>query len=211
MTPRHLVLLGDSILDNAPYTRPAPDTAAHLRRLIGQEWTVELLALDGARMADMREQVARLDRPSVAVLSIGGNDVTRHVSLLSGPATSARDVIGELLAIVEAFGAQYDAVLDSLRPVVRRLVLCTIYDVPLEPPELARLARVPIALLDDRIVRAGAARGLEVIDLRAVCTEAADFTLEIEPSAQGARKIAQAIAAVVERPAELTWGRVLAS
>ena len=35
MAPRHLLLLGDSILDNAPYTTPKPDTAAHLRRLIG--------------------------------------------------------------------------------------------------------------------------------------------------------------------------------
>lgn len=210
MQSRHLVLLGDSILDNAPYTRPAPDTAAHLRRLIGQEWTVELLAMDGARMADMREQLVRIDRPATAVLSIGGNDLTEHIALLTRPATSAGDVIGALLAIADAFAPRYEAVLDALRPLVSRLVLCTIYDVRLEPRALAHLARVPIALVNDRIVRAAAARGLDVIDLRAVCTDDADFVLEIEPSPQGAEKIARAIAAVVDRPGEQRYGRVVA-
>lgn len=210
MVPRHLVLLGDSILDNAPYTTPKPDTAAHLRRLIGERWSVELLARDGARMAEMQEQFVRIDRPATAVLSVGGNDVTRHVGMLAKPATSAREILVELLAITDGFAPRYAAVLDALIPRVERLVLCTIYDVRLEPPEIARLARVPIALLNDRIIGAAAARGLEVIDLRAVCTEDADFMLEIEPSPQGAEKIARAIAAVVDRPEAQRYGRVAA-
>lgn len=208
MALRHLVLLGDSILDNAPYTTPKPDTAWHLRRLIGERWSVELLARDGARMAEMQEQFVRIDRPSTAVLSIGGNDVTRHVGMLAKPASSAKDVLSELLAIADAFAPRYAAVLDALIPRVERLVLCTIYDVRLEPPEIARLARVPIALLNDRIIGAAAARGLEVIDLRAVCTEDADFMLEIEPSPQGAEKIARAVAGVVDGPADQRFGRV---
>ena len=38
--------------------------------------------------------------------------------------------------------------------------------------------------------------GLEVLELRSVCTEDDDYVLEIEPSARGADKIARAIAAV---------------
>jgi hypothetical protein len=202
------VLLGDSILDNAPYTTPKPDTASHLRRLIGERWSVELLARDGARMADMLEQIVRIDRPATAVLSIGGNDATRHVGMLSKPATSTRDVLDELLTIADGFAPRYAAVLDALMPKLERLVLCTIYDVRLVPPEVARLARVPIALLNDRIIGAAAARGLEVIDLRAVCTDDADFMLEIEPSPQGAEKIARAVAGVVDGPADQRYGRV---
>jgi len=208
MALRHLVLLGDSILDNAPYTTPKPDTASHLRRLIGERWSVELLARDGARMADMLEQIVRIDRPATAVLSIGGNDATRHVGMLSKPATSTRDVLDELLTIADGFAPRYAAVLDALMPKLERLVLCTIYDVRLVPPEVARLARVPIALLNDRIIGAAAARGLEVIDLRAVCTDDADFMLEIEPSPQGAEKIARAVAGVVDGPADQRYGRV---
>jgi hypothetical protein len=210
MAPSHLVLLGDSILDNAPYTTPKPDTAAHLRRLIGERWSVELLARDGARMAEMQEQVDLIDGPAVAVLSIGGNDATRYIGMLGKPATSVGGVIGDFLAIADGFAPRYAAVVDALVPRVSRLVLCTLYDVRLEPPEAARLVRLPIALINDRIIGVAIARGLEVIDLRAVCTEDADFTLQIEPSPQGAEKIARAIAAVVDRPDEQRYGRIVA-
>ena len=61
MTIRRVVLLGDSILDNLSYTAPEPDTAAHLRRLLGTDWQVDLLASDGAVMSDMSMQLHALD------------------------------------------------------------------------------------------------------------------------------------------------------
>lgn len=77
-----LCLLGDSILDNAPYTRPAPDTTAHLQQLL-TGWSVERRARDGARMSGVEAQLRGLTaRPTVAVLSIGGNDAVEHVGLL---------------------------------------------------------------------------------------------------------------------------------
>ena len=83
MNRKKLVLLGDSILDNAPYTNPEPDTTAHLQRILGEEWSVTRLALDGAVMADVGDQLGKIDgRPDVAVLSVGGNDVLQHVMLL---------------------------------------------------------------------------------------------------------------------------------
>lgn len=81
-----------------------------------------------------------------------------------------------------------------------RLVVCTIYEPPLENPELARLAQVPLAIFNDRIIRIASRLGVDVLDLRSVCTEPDDFVLEIEPSAEGARKIAGAIAEVVRKP-----------
>jgi hypothetical protein len=38
--PNTVVLLGDSILDNAAYTSPAPDTAARLRELAARDGAV---------------------------------------------------------------------------------------------------------------------------------------------------------------------------
>jgi hypothetical protein len=45
MATQTLVLLGDSILDNNPYTRPRPDTTAHLQRLL-PDWSVQRCAME---------------------------------------------------------------------------------------------------------------------------------------------------------------------
>jgi lysophospholipase L1-like esterase len=212
MPTHRLVLLGDSILDNAPYTLPAPDTTAHLSGLLGSDWAIQRLAQDGARMRDLRSQVGGLTaRPTHAVLSIGGNDAAEHIGVLERRGTSAAALLEELLAIAEEFGRRYEAAAREVAERADRTVLCTIYEVRLEPPLFARLARVPLALLNDRIIAIGARLGLDVLELRSICTEAADFVQQIEPSARGALKIAQAIAAVVRGGPELRSGRVFAA
>ena len=193
-----LALLGDSSLDNKPYVGRQPDTAEHLRQLLGSDWSVELLARDGSIIADVRWQLASLpDTPDCAILSAGGNDAVEHIGLLAQPASSVAEVLAELAQIADAFAERYDLLVDSLAPRVRRLVLCTIYEPPLLDPRAARLARVPLSLLNDRIIRCAASRGLEVVDLRTVCTRPDDFVQEIEPSPAGAQKIAAAIARAV--------------
>jgi hypothetical protein len=197
--PTHkLILLGDSILDNSPYTAPEPDTAAHLRRLLGEAWTVELGARDGAVMDDVPSQLRRAaDAAATAVLSVGGNDVLPHVELLTRPATDAAALFGELLAIADAFGRRYEQVARETADRFGRTVLCTIYEAPLEPARFARLARAPLAVLNDRIIRTAVRLGLEILELRELCTEPGDFVLQIEPSPAGAQKIAEAIARLV--------------
>jgi len=55
---------------------------------------------------------------------------------------------------------------------------------------------VLLTVLNDHILRTAYRLGLDVLDLRAICTIPGDFTLQIQPSAVGAAKIAKAIAAV---------------
>jgi lysophospholipase L1-like esterase len=198
MSRRKVILLGDSILDNRPYTAPAPDTADHLRHILGDGWSVELLARDGATMSDMPRQLRQVsDMAATAFVSVGGNDVTRHIGLLARSGTDAPAVLGELLGIAERFAASYEEVARSVAARVERTVLCTIYEVQLEPPPFADLARIPLAVLNDRIIRTAARSGLEVLELRDVCTAPSDFVMQIEPSAEGARKIASSVAAVL--------------
>jgi lysophospholipase L1-like esterase len=207
-----LVLLGDSILDNARYTTPEPDTASLLRGLLGEEWSVHLLAQDGAAMRDIGPQIRRFEvRPAVGVLSVGGNDAMEHAGLLQRPAKTAADVLEELLQVADDFGRRYESVVRAVTERIPRTVLCTIYEARLEPARHARLARVPLAVLNDRIIRTGMRFGLDVIDLRTVCTEAQDFVLQIEPSARGAAKIAAAITGIVLSEEGLTSGRVFSA
>jgi len=203
MPPQTLVLIGDSILDNAPYTNPLPDTAQHLRELMAPAWSVERLAEDGAIMSSVKGQLVRLgEMPAAAVLSIGGNDATAHIDLLDRATSNSGDVLDELMTITDDFGRRYGKVAKAVADRAGRTILCTIYEARLEPSRYARLARAPLALLNDQIIRTGAALGLDILELRSVCTEADDFVLQIEPSPQGARKIAEAIAAVLNGAGE---------
>jgi hypothetical protein len=195
---QHVALLGDSILDNSPYTAPEPDTSECLQRSLGTAWIVELLARDGATMADLRFQLTHLPKVTdAAVLSIGGNDAVGHIGVLNQRANGSAQVLDQLAKITEEFRAGYRRAIADLQPRVRRVIVCTIYEPPLADSVTARLARVPLTLLNDQIIREASRAGVDVLDLRTVCTEPTDFVKEIEPSPAGARKIAGAIDAVL--------------
>lgn len=103
----------------------------------------------------------------------------------------------QLLTIADEFERAYERVARAVADRAERTILCTIFEVRFEPEEQARLVRVPLGVLNDRIIRIAARLGVDVLELRSVCTEARDFVLQIEPSARGAEKIAEVIAAVL--------------
>jgi hypothetical protein len=88
--------------------------------------------------------------------------------------------------------------------------MCTVYDGDLGP-DRAVAARTGLAIFNDVILRAAVDFQLDVLELRSVCTERADYANPIEPSGQGGLKIARSIAAMVgavqgaSRPARV-WG-----
>jgi hypothetical protein len=211
MTPNSLVLFGDSILDNAPYTGAEPDSTEHLRRLL-TDWTVERRAMDGATMSDIQFQLRkRGSRASVAVLSVGGNDVVEHVHILEPRQANSSELLRQLLRIADDFEEQYESVARLVAAEAERTVLCTIYEVQLEPRQYAELAKVPLALLNDRIIRTAARLGVDVLELRSVCTDPEDFVMQIEPSARGAEKIAHAIANLAQGNRRSTSARVFSA
>ena len=149
-------------------------------------------------IADVEAQLARLPGPvDVAVLSVGGNDGLRHVDFLQQPSSSSGDTLDALIAMADGFAGMYERVVKTVRERAPRLVLCTIYEPPLVGKNTANRARVLLTMLNDGILRAAYRWGLDVLELRAICTDAGDFTLQISPSAAGAAKIAHAIAAAV--------------
>jgi lysophospholipase L1-like esterase len=105
--PIHLVVLGDSAAaglgcekaDQTPGALIAGGIARDLRRRVD----LDVVAVTGARSADLEVQVARaLRRPvDVAVIVIGANDVTHRVPI----AAAARD-LGLAVAALRAAGAE---------------------------------------------------------------------------------------------------------
>ena len=148
-------------------------------------------------MAAVATQLQRFPaNPDLAVLSVGGNDALEHADLLQQPAKSSGETLDALIKMAEGFGEKYEAVVASVRGRSPRVVLCTIYEPPLVGKDTASRARILLALLNDRILRTAYRSASDVLDLRAICTNADDFRMQIEPSASGAAKIGRAIAAL---------------
>jgi hypothetical protein len=193
----HVVLLGDSIFDNAAYVRGGPDVVRQVRERLPDGWRATLLAVDGAVIDDVIQQIPRLPADAThLVLSVGGNDALGHAELLTRSARSSAQVLEWLVDAVEPFERSYALLLDALLTRARPLVACTIYEGNLDRAQ-RRAARAAIAVFDDAIQREARRRDIPVIELRHVCTEPADYANPIEPSVHGGAKIAEAIVRAV--------------
>jgi hypothetical protein len=194
----HVVLLGDSIFDNAAYVGGGPDVITQLREKLPASWRATLGAVDGSTMPDINGQLNNL--PSDAthlVVSIGGNDVLGQSAILGAASHSVADTLLKLADIQAAFRSAYVRTIESVLRRKLPAAFCTIYHPRYPDPVERRVATTALAVINDCIVREVVARDLPLVDLRVVCNEDSDLANPIEPSVQGGGKIATAIAALV--------------
>ena len=181
----HIVLLGDSVFDNAAYTGGAPDVVTHLRGLLPARWRATLCAVDGAATRSLALQLECVPGDaSHLVISIGGNDAVENADLLSMCVTSSAQALGAFANRLASFEQAYQDAVRKAMALGLPTIVCTIYNGALEP-ERASIARVGVALFDDVIVRTATSLGLDVLELRHICTEPEDYANPIEPSGEG--------------------------
>lgn len=207
----HVVLLGDSVFDNAAYVGGGSDVVSQLRAILPAGWQASLLAVDGNVIVDVLRQLA--DRPRDAshlVVSVGGNDALRAAAVLDRAVRSVAEALAVMVDVRDRFRAAYGAMLDAVQATGQLAAFCTIYDPRYPDPQRRRLTGAALTLLNDVITREVFARGLPLIDLRVLCGEDADFANPIEPSVQGGRKIAKAVAALVQARSEQPGSPVFA-
>jgi hypothetical protein len=196
----HLVLLGDSIFDNAAYTGREPDVITHVRSILPAPWKATLRAVDGSTTEDLPDQLPRVpEDASHLVVSIGGNDALGHTDLLDTPVRSTAEALELFGERVGAFEESYRRALAEVLRLERPTIVCTIYNGNL-PDSQARIARVALMMFNDAIQRTAHEHGLPVIDLRLVCTDPEDYANPIEPSGRGGAKIARAIVKLLGAP-----------
>ena len=196
---KHVVLLGDSVFDNAAYTGGAPDVVRQVRRLLPGGWRATLGAVDGGTTEDVREQL-RLLPPDAThlIVSAGGNDALGHIDFLGAPAGSAAEALLGLADIATGFERRYHDMLAGVLARELPTAICTIYYPRFPDAALQRIAVTALTVFNDCIIRAALAHGIPLLDLRAVCTEDGDYADPIEPSARGGEKIARAIVEMLE-------------
>jgi hypothetical protein len=190
----HIVLLGDSIFDNSPYTAGGPDVVSQVRQLLPEDWRASLLAVDGAMTKDVAFQLRRLPQDaSHLVLSVGGNDALMSSSILRTPADCTAQAVSALADISQGFEERYRLAVGACRQTNLPLTLCTIYNGYFPDPIYQRLVSTALMVFNDVILRVGIEFELSMIDLRFVCSSSADYANPIEPSSVGGAKIARAI------------------
>jgi lysophospholipase L1-like esterase len=205
MAKKRIVLLGDSIIDNGAYIRAGePDVASQLQSLLPQ-YAVSKRALDGAVCSDViGSQTADLVAVDGIILSAGGNDALQHVSLLEDTsATTAVEILVRLWAIREEFRRSYASLLEHLAGAERPVLVMTVYSPCFEGhgmcPAYQQTAESAVSIFDDVIQQEARSRSFEVLELRTLFTDRADYANPIEPSAIGGMKLAQAMSTWIER------------
>lgn len=194
----HLVLLGDSIFDNARYVPGEPDVRAQVEAVLPPGWRATLRAVDGATTGGLPGQMARLPADAThLVVSMGGNDAIGASHLLYQGVSKVADAVMRLGAAQAGFAGSYHAALDRVLATGLPTAICTIYDTPRTRPEQQIIATA-LCVFNDVISRAAFSRGLPLIDLRLLLDEDSDYSNPIEPSAKGGAKMAGAIARLVE-------------
>jgi lysophospholipase L1-like esterase len=197
----HLVLLGDSIFDNARYVPGEPDVAAQVRAALPNGWSASLLAGDGSVAGQVPAQVRRLPAGAThLVVSVGGNDALMAADLLHARIGTVAEGLVALAAARDSFADSYRKMLEAVLETGLPTAVCTIYDTPSWARD-QRAIKAALALFNDAVTRAAFSRGVPVIDLRLICDADEDYANPIEPSAKGGAKIAAAIARFVARKA----------
>jgi len=194
----HIVLLGDSIFDNASYTRGGPAVISQIQQLLPQGWRASLLALDGSSTGEVPSQLRRVPRDAThLVLSVGGNDALENLRVLDTPARSTAQALATLAGMLREFEDKYRKAVAACQRLGLPLTLCTIYNGCFEDPGFQRIASTALVLFNDVILRVAIESRLSVIDLRFVCSSPEDYANPIEPSSVGGAKIARAIVNLV--------------
>jgi hypothetical protein len=201
----HIALLGDSVFDNAAYTEGGPDVVTQLAGMLPSGWGASLLAVDGAMMGDLGHQLYRLPADAThLVVSIGGNDVLQNLDVLRLKVKSSAEALLSLGKRAQGFERGYRMAIDPVRNLGLPMTICTIYNGNLSGQEGAA-ARVALTAFNDVILRVAFDSRLPVIDLRLVCTVAADYANPIDPSSGGGEKIARAIVTALGLTEQTGW------
>jgi hypothetical protein len=190
---KHVVLLGDSIFDNAVYVPGKPAVIEQLRSKLSPNWKATLLAVDGDVTRGVLRQTANLPGDaSHLVISSGGNDALGYSGILSEPANSVADVLQRFTSIRTEFKNNYKNMLAHVLSFNKPTAVCTIYD---SIPGLEPIAVTALAMFNDVILREAFVAKVPIIDLRLTFIDSADYSeiSPIEPSAIGGEKITQAI------------------
>jgi lysophospholipase L1-like esterase len=168
-------------LDNKAYVGDGPDVVQQVRERLGNGWRVTLCAVDGSMTVDVDKRVAMLPPDAThLVLSVGGNDGIDASNVFMESAANMAAAINRLAETREIFARNYEEMLRYVLSKHLPTVLCTVYYPRFPDADFQRLSVAALSLFNDVIIAAAIHNSLPLLDLRLICSEAADYANEID-------------------------------
>jgi len=193
----NIVLIGDSIFDNASYVGQAESVSDILKREVSES-KVSLLAVDGDITTDVHEQLKSFPADATHVfISCGGNDALINDGVLEDKCATVDEALQLLHDIKEQFRHNYIAMLEAVQSKHSRIAACTIYN---KVPGLNGSKNTALALFNEIILEVLSSKELPILDLRVICNEDSDYSTisPIETSVNGGRKIVSRMITLME-------------
>lgn len=198
-TKHHIVLLGDSIFDNAKYVPDGLPVIEHVRKIIPPDWQATLAAVDGDETHHVVSRTRNIPETAThLIVSVGGNDAISYLPLFKDKVTNIGEALLNLSKIRNDFCVSYRAMLSHVMSFSLPVAVCTIHT---SVPDLGAAEKTALALFNEIILQEAFLANVPVIDLRLICNEEVDYSevSPIEPSHAGGHKIAQAIYSLLRK------------
>jgi len=201
--PVHIVLLGDSTLDNGRYLNLAKGELSVEKQLMKicheRHWDLTVLAQDGSMLDDVRQRQLPLipEGASHIVLSASGNDL---LSLLNEMVVANFTLSSMYATIGTGLGKvaeNYHALLKQLKGLGCHLALCTLYRPNFNHLFFKSLASFSLGLHNSRIKQISVDFDVSVIDFSVMFDSEEDFANPLELSTRGGSKLVVNVAEFV--------------
>lgn len=203
----HIVLLGDSTMDNGRYLNFAKGELSVERQLlkicIEHQWDLTVLAQDGSMLEDVRQRQLPLvpEGATHLVLSASGNDLLsllNQMVVANFTMNSMYTTIGSGLTEV---AENYRLLVEELKRYGCHVAICTTYRPNFNHLFFKSLATFSLGLHNSRLNQISVDLDVSVIDLANMFEGDADFANPLELSTRGGGKLVNNIAAfVTEHP-----------
>lgn len=199
----HVVLLGDSTLDNGRYLNIASGELSVekqlTKRCVEKGWEMTVLAQDGSMLEDvlLRQLPLIPDHATHVVLSASGNDLLALLNQMVVANFTASSMYGAIVTGLREVSDRYRDVLQALRSLGCHLACCTVYRPNFNHMFFKSLAIFSLGLHNSRLK--GICQDLEcsVIDLANMFDCREDFANPLELSTRGGSKLVENVVAFV--------------
>jgi len=199
----HVVLLGDSTLDNGRYLNLAKGELSVEKQLMKvcmeRHWDMTVLAQDGSMLEDVRTRQLPLipEGATHIVLSASGNDLLSLLNQMVVANFTLSSMYGTIGTGLLEVAESYRSLLDQLKTYGCHLAICTLYRPNFNHLFFKSLAGFSLGLHNSRIKQISVDVDCSVIDLSNMFDSEEDFANPLELSTVGGSKLVENVAAFV--------------